>query len=418
MSKKLKNVLIIYVCAALAVLGIYSAVCTAKLSGLRSSALTGSGSAFEQSVYSVSNMSRALKKSLYAADSGMCAKLCAEIYADALAAETAMSSLPFSTQELEQASALVNTAGDYSYMLAAQVSERGFSDEEREVLLQLSQRAEDMAQQLEQLREGLNSRDIIMDSREENYGYEQPGQRLSAALLEYEAQLEPMELSYDGQYGFSETPPERGSLSNEEMLREAAEYLGIDAGELTREYDYSGSDGRSCFSAGDCTVCVSSSGVISFSSSRLPGEETVTQEQAEQIAEQYLRERGFEGVRLESSKRSGGTARLCFDVCEGDTVCTGNCVRVAVALDDGSIYAFDASDYCTQESGAEFPLSAEECARAVPQGLSVSSVRQVAESSPGKKCVACYEYSCTAQDGTPVKILVCADSGRQYDIRL
>ena len=50
----------------------------------------------------------------------MCDKICCEAYACAAAAESALSTLPFSTWELEQLSAFLNTAGDYAHSLCGQ----------------------------------------------------------------------------------------------------------------------------------------------------------------------------------------------------------------------------------------------------------------------------------------------------------
>ena len=120
MSAKAKQLIIIYTVSALAVLSVLSAVLYARLSDYRLAASYGSAQAFETTVSAVDGMSLALKKSLYATDEVLGRILCSQVYAKALAAEASMSSLPFSTQELEQLSAFLNKAGDYARSLCAQ----------------------------------------------------------------------------------------------------------------------------------------------------------------------------------------------------------------------------------------------------------------------------------------------------------
>ena len=117
MSKKMKQILGIYVVAALVTLSLLCAVGYAHLTQLRRMAAYAARSSFETTVRSVDAMGAALQKSLYATDGGLCGSLCGEISASASAAEASLSVLPFDTQELEQLSGFINRAGDYALSL-------------------------------------------------------------------------------------------------------------------------------------------------------------------------------------------------------------------------------------------------------------------------------------------------------------
>ena len=95
MKKKTKIVLTSYALAALTALGGWAAAKDAGLRYHRADAQHISARAFEETVRAVEALSDALGKSLYATDGGMCARVCAEAYAEANAAEGAMLALPF-----------------------------------------------------------------------------------------------------------------------------------------------------------------------------------------------------------------------------------------------------------------------------------------------------------------------------------
>ena len=133
MSAKAKQLIIIYTAAALVTLSVLSAVLYSKLAVYRLTALYSSSGAFETTVSAVDGLSRSLKKSLYVTDATLGRSICTQAYANALAAEAALSALPFSTQELEQLSGFLNRAGDYAKSLGAQSGDK-LSDEQKQQL--------------------------------------------------------------------------------------------------------------------------------------------------------------------------------------------------------------------------------------------------------------------------------------------
>ena len=128
MNKKTLTVAATYTAAVVIALAVCTFVFSGSLKKYRLAVDFSSQQAFEETVGAVSNLSTALEKTGYATDRDMCARLCAEIYADALSAEAALSTLPFSTQELEQISGYLNQTGDYAYTVCATVAEDGFSE--------------------------------------------------------------------------------------------------------------------------------------------------------------------------------------------------------------------------------------------------------------------------------------------------
>lgn len=421
MKRKVKVLVITYATAIIATLGIYSFAVNGLLREHSLIARYSSAQAFEQTVTATEALSAAMQKSAYATDGAMCSLICGEVYADALAAETAMSSLPFSTQELEQLSSFLNVAGDYAHSLCYEAAAEGFTEQQVKELSSMGKKAAELSAALRKMQGSVNSGDIIMDSRVRdlaNIGTD-GGSKLSGELLSYEAQFEAGSApDYDGKY--NKADKEKGSLrlTEEDMLRAAADYAGVSKEELKKEYDYQGEDGRHCYSAGDMKICVSSSGVESMASSRLVSESNISEGEAQSTAEKFLRSHGYEDVTLINSRTNGAVMRMEFAGLEGDALCLDNTVTVAVALDDGSIYAFNAVDYSTAKTGAEFTVSLEQAEEKLPRGLKAEQTRKVILKSDGGSDLPCYEFSCTDKNRGKVTIYVDAQTGVQRRITL
>lgn len=417
MKKRTRYVRIvrIYAIAAALTLALYTVADSVYLNRWRQTAAYSSSLAFEETVRAVDNLSRALEKSLYATDGAMCAQVCGEAYAASSAAESAMATLPFSTQELENLSAFLNRAGDYAHTLCAASAEEGLTAEQRETLQELSVRAEEFTGTLRELREDLNGGRVRMDSREKrlrNVGAE-PGEALSARLLRYEASFAgPQELRYDGRYGKDERAAS-GYLTEEEMLQCAADFLGVQPDELEPCYAYEGLEGRRCYRCGDSFLCVSRSGVDSLSQTRLVSEAVLSEEEAQAAAEAFLARAGYTDLSLKELRSSGTIAALRYARTENGAVWLDNDLSIAVALDDGSIYSFNTDGYRGGESGVRWSLTEDEAAAALPEGFPAETVRKVILTSEGGRNSGCYEFSGPGAAGRRVRIYVDASDGRQ-----
>ncbi len=421
MKKKGKILLGVYLCAALAALSFWAWTGHRGLADYRLAAEYSSGRAFEETLRSVKALSGALDKSVYAAGGSMCERLCSEAYANALAAETALATLPFSTEELEQLSGFLNVAGDYAYTLAYEAAEEGFTEEQLKNLTDMAETASGFAGLLEQLQGGLGDGSVVMDSREVRLdnvdGQAEGTEMLSARLLAYEESFQPLaELHYDGLYG-AEKKETRWTYTQDEMKRLAAEYAGVQPEELELRYEYEGDEGRVCYAAGDTLLCVSPAGVESMAQSRLVGDDLISDDEALEAAERFLTERGFEGLELLDSRISGAVALFRFAGTEGDAVCLDDWLSVAIALDDGSVYSFNASEYDPTPTGAEWTLTAEEAAEKLPKGLKLLESRKVLLRSAGEQDLPCYELRCAGGE-RQVLLYVDAADGRQRRIEL
>lgn len=419
MSHKARQLVCIYAAAAIMTLAVYSSISHVRLENYRLIAKYSSQRAFEETAASVDALSAALEKGVYAADAGMCAKICGEIQAAAQAAEAAMATLPFSTHELNRTAGFLGTAADYAQSLALQGSAP--DEEQRGALRSLSDKAAELSRLMQELRGSINDGALLIDRQEEllrNIGGEGEGVRLSTRLTDYESDFDMPDMpEYDGRFTAQKTR-RKGELSDEQMLAAAAEFIGAAPEELRKEYSYEGESRLRCYSAGTKYVFVSSAGVEGMADSRLIEEARMDIGQARTAAEEFLSAQGYDKLELSGESSNGSAANFEYirvDETSG-AACQSGVIRIAIALDTGEPYSFDASGFSETEIGEEeWRISEDEAREKLPAGLEAESCRRVVISSEGGKPIACYELSC--RDGEKrVRIYIKASDGLQQEI--
>jgi len=414
--RKFRKLLAVYASAAVAVLGVFSLVCYDRLQTYRRQTGADASRAFEETVVSVDRLSRSLEKSLYAADGGMSARVCAEICADARAAETALAALPFSTLEHEQVKRFLGVVGDYAFTLCGEAAEQGFTPEQRRTLAELSEQAARTAAWIEQTQSGVNDGLIVMDSREARLANVEEAERrlLSGAFDEFETAFPALRpLHYDGAYT-ARDEAQQDAADEGEARRAAAALLEVEPAELTPAAEYASGE-RYVYEHGSRSVCVGAAGVESLTDSRLVSESRLDEAAGEAAAQRVLDRLGYQDMSLSESRRSGALLELCYVCADGDVSCLDRTLRLTIALDDGSLYALDTGGL-GEETESEWELDAAEAEALVPDGLTLRAGRRVTIASPGGNSVPCYELDCAATDGSRVRIYVRAADGKQQEI--
>lgn len=329
-----------------------------------------------------------------------------------------MATLPFTTQELSRTAGFLGTAGDYAMSLARQDGE--FTGEQRETLRSLSDKAGEFSALLQELRGSINDGEVMIDRQEQqlqNVG-EDGSVTLSARLTEYEGDFDMPDMpEYEGRYTAGETA-RTGDMSDEEMLSAAAALAGVEPDELKKEYGYEGESRLRCYSAGTKYILVSSAGVESLTDSRLVEEAQMDMEQARQLAEEFLAANGYENLKFSAEGQNGAVARFEYICTDGEADCLDSGLSVAIALDTGEVYAFDAEDYSDADmEDGQWQISEEDARAKLPSGLEAESCRKVVIDSVGGRPTACYELVCTDGDRR-VTIYLNASDGVQQEIKV
>ena len=117
-------------------------------------------------------------------------------------------------------------------------------------------------------------------------------------------------------------------------------------------------------------------------------------------------------------ENSGTVLSLRFCRSQDGADCPDNAVTLSVALDDGSIYSFNAEKYRPEDAQVAWNVDQERAADALPEGLTVQETRRLICKSAGQRDLACYAFFCQDADGRAVTVYVDAATGRQCRIEL
>ena len=405
--RKLRRIFGIYAVTGFAVLAILASLFAGHLRGLRATALHSCELSFEQTAAAVGALSGTLEKCRYATGE-LCHGLASEAYAEACAAKSALSTLPFSTVEMEQTKSFLGTTGDFMHGLCERSGE--FSDDERSDIRTLSDTASAYAALVLEMRDALGCGELNMDRREEQIQNVLPadGARLlSAGFLDAEQNFPvPGELK---SYSRDEATPPSQYLDPAPCRTAAAKLLGVSEDVLHDEFSYA--DGSAAFSRGSVFVHADAERVLSLSDSRLVSESSVSDKRAAEKARDFLIGAGYENMKESGRRRSGNILYLLFDgECCG-VPCPDCRAEVGVALDNCAVYSFRAPDK-PPEGELKWPLDAASAQAALPSTLTALSSRRIV--FDGKPC---YEYSCL--DGERrVTVTVDAEYGRELAVEV
>lgn len=391
------------------------------------------GAALGEFAMSLGEMDETMEQSLYATDAALFSSLCSRAAANAASALTAMSSLPYSTQELERMAGYINGTGDYLLWLSREAARGTMPDARRQGELG------ELASGISTLADGLNR--ILTEHSEGGLDMDEYASGADSGaedtvgselrILEDELPEFPA-LEYDGEYSVTALERESAYLKDKAEVTEAharsvaADFLGVAQTALTSAglsetdipcygFTASGEDGT------ERSIAVTQRGgvVLALSCSRAPGASSMDLEEAGELAARFLSNRGYEGMEPVSAVRAGEIGVFTFSYAQDDVVCLPDAISVGVALDNGEICSYDATDYVMNHEARSLPepaVSAEEAAASLPEGLSAGSQRLVVLETEGAQEVLAYEFSCRTSQGGDVRVYASASDGRQIKI--
>ena len=383
--------------------------------------------AFEELCAAVSGMETAMEKAVRTGESGMLCSLCAEIFARAGVASTALSALPGTYGGMEETAGFFSRVGDYAlYLLRKTAGGQPLTEEESGSLAQLSTAAGVFCDNLSALR--ADRRNGLISTGEAAIGEALP--TLTDSLLQMEQEFpETPSLVYDGPFSASVADRTPRMLEGAREIGEgaaqriAAAYLGADAGEL---HVTGGAEGRIPtwrLTAGEHTVSVTKAGgyVIRDISSRIPDETLLTPEEAVQKALDFLSSYGYDGMEETYHLREGAMLTAVFCYAWDGVTFYPDMIKVTVALDNGEILRTDFEPYLTSHGERTLPevrLTEEEAAQNVPAGYTLLSQNLALIPSAGEEERLCRELVCEDEEGGHCLLYHNVETGNQEKILL
>ena len=397
--------------------------------------------AFTELTTAAGELDAALEKVTYATTPSLFASLCAQAYAKALAAQTALGELPYGNVELEQTAAFFAKAGDYAMAMARGAGAEGVcTDESRETLRGLAAAAGELSATLQALQlqldgGALHPEDVAAVEARLAAAAEDGGQITSGSAFQtVEADFPQVPtLIYDGPFSehlSGRTPQMLEGLpqvTEEEARRAAAAFAGLRAEVFTRTSDGAGNLPAWGFSAladgGELYVEITKQGgqVLQMLSSRPVGEAALSRKEGVEQAAAFLEEHGYRDMAPSYFLEGDGILTVHFAPVLDGVYCYPDLVKVGVALDNGDVVSFEAHGYLMNH-GAREPaapaVSADEAAERVDSSLTVLSRQLALIPTGGEYEVLCHEFKCQNADGGHVLVYVNAATGQQERILL
>lgn len=397
--------------------------------------------AFTELTTAAGELDAALEKVTYATTPSLFASLCAQAYAKALAAQTALGELPYGNVELEQTAAFFAKAGDYAMAMARGASGEGVcTDENRETLRGLAAAAGELSATLQalqlQLDGGALHPEDVAAVEARLAAAQEDGEPVTSgsAFQTVEADFPQVPtLIYDGPFSehlSGRTPQMLEGLpqvTEEEARRAAAAFAGLRAEVFTRTSDGAGNLPAWGFSAladgGELYVEITKQGgqVLQMLSSRPVGEAALSRKEGVEQAAAFLEEHGYRDMAPSYFLEGDGILTVHFAPVLDGVYCYPDLVKVGVALDNGDVVSFEAHGYLMNH-GAREPaapaVSADEAAERVDSSLTVLSRQLALIPTGGEYEVLCHEFKCQNADGGHVLVYVNAATGQQERILL
>ena len=397
--------------------------------------------AFTELTAAAGELDAALEKVTYATTPALFATLCAQAYATAQAAQSALGELPYGNVELEQTAAFFAKAGDYAMAMARGASGEGVcTDENRETLRGLAAAAGELSATLQALQlqldgGALHPEDVAAVEARLAAAAEDGGQVTSGSAFQtVEADFPQVPtLIYDGPFSehlSGRTPQMLEGLpqvTEEEARRAAAAFAGLRAEVFTPTSDGAGNLPAWGFSAladgGELYVEITKQGgqVLQMLSSRPVGEAALSRKEGVEQAAAFLEEHGYRDMAPSYFLEGDGILTVHFAPVLDGVYCYPDLVKVGVALDNGDVVSFEAHGYLMNH-GAREPaapaVSADEAAERVDSSLTVLSRQLALIPTGGEYEVLCHEFKCQNADGGHVLVYVNAATGQQERILL
>ena len=397
--------------------------------------------AFTELTTAAGELDAALEKVTYATTPDLFAALCAQAYAKALAAQSALGELPYGNVELEQTAAFFAKAGDYAMAMARESGgESVCTDEDRESLRGLAAAAKELSGTLQQLQLQLDGgallpEDVAAVEARLAAAAEDGGQILGGSAFQtVEADFpEVPTLIYDGP--FSEHLSSRSprmleglpQVTEAEARRAAAAFTSLRADIFTLVSDGGGALPAWGFSAlvdgGERYVEITKQGgqVLQMLSSRPVGEAALSRKEAVEGAAAFLEEHGYRDMAPSYFLEGDGILTVHFAPVQDGVYCYPDLVKVGVALDNGDVLSFEAHGYLMNHGARELSAPAvtgDQAMAEVDGSLTVLSRQLALIPTGGAYEVLCHEFKCQNTDGGHVLVYVNAADGQQERILL
>ena len=391
---------------------------------------------FYELVNYVQNVETYLAKSTISTSNTHGAETLTYLWREANLAQTYLASLPVESQELENTEKFLNQVSDYSYSLSRKnIKGEGLSEEDLNNLEELHTYSTELKNVLNQLAADLENGSITWDDLTTN-GKEEFAQAVSSNLDVFSSLEENFHeysgLIYDGAYSehlTSSTPKglTGDDISEEEAQNKAKRFfgeenvikiknLGLSENSSLQAYNFSVKTNNE----DNISIAISKKGghIVYTNANRDIGEQTLSYEEANQKAMDFLNSEGFANMKETYYLNENGIVTINYAYLQDNVMMYPDLIKVKVALDNGEILGIETSGYLnnhTERNIATNLISIEEAKKNLNPDLNIQSENLAMIPTEYQTEILCYEFKGKVED-TEFLVYINAETGEEEDI--
>ncbi len=425
--------IIVVLFSTIVILGIYT---YKKQIEFRQASENSYNMAFYEVVDYVQNVEVYLAKSLITNSPASSAESLTNVWREANLALSYLAQLPIDSHELENTSKFLNQVSDYSYSLYTKnLKDNELTEEDMKNLKDLHEYSVELENTLNQLSADINDGRISWGelTKEGTIAFAQQVSNISQDSFDNLEQTfhEYSGLIYDGAFSEHITKVEKVGLTGENINEETAKNkatelfgnnnikevnsYGKSEGDIT-SYDF----GISFNDETSATVSISEKGghIIYMDKNREVTAETISQEEADKKAKEFLESKGFKNMKETYYLKQSGIVIINYAYQQDNVIIYPDLIKVKVALDNGEVLGIETTGYLNshQERKIQEPkVTTEKAKESLNKDLTIESEELTIIPTEWKTEVLCWEFEGNIE-GLDFIVYVNAETGKEEDI--
>lgn len=424
----------------IAIIAVLAMVIYKKQTEYRQASENSYNQAFYELVDYVQNVENYLGKSLISTTPEHGAETLTQVWKEANLAQTYLSQLPISSNELENTSKFLNQVSDYSYSLSRKnINDESLTQEDLDNLKELHDYSVNLENVLNQLSNDINSGRVkwgeltkkgssVFAQQVSNISKDSFG-NIEQEFHEYAG------LIYDGAFSEHITKAEKVGLTGDDIDEEKAKNIAMDfvGRDEIKEVNSNGLAENADIPTYDFSMKLNNQddsnelaisitkkgGHILFSNfNRDVDVENIDDETANKIGLDFLNSKGYTNMKQTYYLKEEGIMTINYAYVQNDVTMYPDLIKLKIALDNGDILGIETQGYLnshTERSIPEVKISKDDAKAVLNKNLEIKSEGLAMIPTEYKTEILCWEFKGTV-DGTDFLVYINAETGKEEDI--
>lgn len=395
--------------------------------------------AFYELVDYVQNVETYLAKSLISSSPEHGAETLTHVWREANLAQAYLSRLPIDSVELEKTAKFLNQVSDYSYSLSRKnIYNEELTEEDLKNLEDLHNYSVELRNTLDQLSADINDGRIkwgeltkkgeVAFAQEVSNISKNSFSNLEENFHEYSG------LIYDGAFSEHMTSSQKKGLTGDNIDEEKAKQIATDfiGKDRVQEINLSGKSENTDIITYDFSVKVNNENeenmnisitekgghVLLMNYNRNVEAELISQEEADKIGKQFLKDRGLNNMKETYYLKQDGIVTINYAYKQDEVTVYPDLIKLKIALDNGEVMGIETKGYLNSHEERKIPevkITKEKAKESLNKNLEITSESLAIIPTEWQTEVLCWEFKGKVND-TDFLVYVNAETGKEEDI--